>query len=65
MRGKECDPLTASQMVVYALAQAFQISPMQVYEMPMSMVNDFLAIHSEVESFKADEMDKKIKAAKR
>ena len=65
MRGKECDPLTASQMGVYALAQAFQISPMQVYEMPMNMVNDFLAIHSEVESFKADEMDKKIKAAKR
>ena len=65
MRGKECAPLTASQLVVYALAQAFQISPMQVYEMPMNMVNDFLAIHSEVESFKADEMDKKIKAAKR
>jgi hypothetical protein len=64
VRGGECDPLTASQMVVYALAQAFQISPLEVYKMPMEMVNTFMMIHGEVESFKSDEIEKKMKKAR-
>ena len=65
MRGKQCDPYTASQMAVYGMAQAFNISPMQVYEMPMNMVRDFLEIHGEVEFYKNEEMNKKMKNVKR
>ena len=52
-------------MVVYGMAQAFNISPMQVYEMPMNMVRDFLEIHGEVELYKNEEMNKKMKNVKR
>jgi|GEM_PF-4905261 len=51
-------------MVVYSLAQAFSISPLQVYEMPSEMVMDFLAIHSEIENTKAKEMDKQMASHK-
>ena len=51
-------------MVVYSLAKEFNISPMQVYEMPSNMVMDFLSIHATVEGEKAKEMDKQIKSHK-
>ena len=56
---------TASQMVVYSLAKAFNISPMEVYKMPSDMVMDFLSIHSIIEGQKAEEMNKKMKNVKR
>jgi len=40
------------------LAQAFHISPLEVYAMPMPMVKDYLLIHSEVEKYKGEEMDR-------
>ena len=46
------------------MAQAFHISPLEVYEMPMEMVNTFMMIHGEVESFKSDEIEKKMKKAR-
>jgi hypothetical protein len=55
---------TASQMVVYSLAKAFSISPMEVYKMPSDMVMDFLSIHSIIEGQKADEIDKQMKSHK-
>lgn len=58
MRGRNTDPVTASQMVVYALARGLAISPLEVYKMPPQMVVDFLAIHGEVEKYKNDEMER-------
>tara|TARA_R100000742_G_C4253644_1_gene71726 strand:- start:357 stop:545 length:189 start_codon:yes stop_codon:yes gene_type:complete len=48
----------SSQIVVYTLATAFSISPLQVYEMPVSMVNDMLRIHMEIKRLEAEEMEK-------
>ena len=48
-------------MVVYALAQAFQISPLEVYKMPAELVMDMLMIHSEAEKYKQEIMDKEMK----
>tara|TARA_R100001082_G_scaffold102310_2_gene72306 strand:+ start:453 stop:641 length:189 start_codon:yes stop_codon:yes gene_type:complete len=55
---------TASQMIVYSLAKAFSISPMEVYKMPSDMIMDFLSIHSIVEDERAQEMDKQMKSQK-
>tara|TARA_R100000008_G_C3551461_1_gene150645 strand:- start:279 stop:419 length:141 start_codon:yes stop_codon:yes gene_type:complete len=46
------------------LAQAFSISPREVYEMPASLVLDMLMLHTEVEKYKAEEMDKQMKKVK-
>jgi len=51
-------------MIVYAVAQAFQISPMEVYKMPSELVMDMLMIHGEAESYKQDMMDKEMKKVK-
>jgi hypothetical protein len=48
-------------MIVYALAQAFQISPIEVYKMPAHLVMDMLAIHGEVEKYKSELIDKETK----
>ena len=51
-------------MVVYALAQAFQISPLEVYKMPADLVMDMLAIHTEVEKYKSEMIEKESKKMK-
>jgi hypothetical protein len=48
-------------MVVYGVAQAFQISPFEVYKMPADLVMDMLSIHTEVEKYKAEIMEKESK----
>tara|TARA_R100000479_G_scaffold141629_2_gene77425 strand:- start:13086 stop:13265 length:180 start_codon:yes stop_codon:yes gene_type:complete len=48
----------SSQLVVYTLATAFSISPLEVYAMPASMVKDMLRIHGEVKRMEAEEMEK-------
>ena len=48
-------------MVVYALAQAFQISPLEVYKMPADLVMDMLSIHMEAEKYKQELLDKELK----
>ena len=51
-------------MIVYALAQAFHISPMEVYKMPADLVMDMLMIHHEAEKYKQEMIDKEMKKAK-
>ena len=51
-------------MIVYGLAQAFQISPLEVYEMPAELVMDMLRIHGAVEEHKAELMDKEMKKSR-
>ena len=61
MRGGSSDPKTASLLIVYSLAKALSISPLEVYEMPAELVMELLTVHSEVEIFKSEEMKRRMK----
>tara|TARA_R100000231_G_scaffold115470_1_gene85937 strand:- start:605 stop:820 length:216 start_codon:yes stop_codon:yes gene_type:complete len=63
-KGKETDPKTASLVTVYMLSKALAISPLEVYKMPVSLVKDLLQVHSVVEEFKSEEIDKAQRKAK-
>tara|TARA_R100001230_G_C5482100_1_gene32876 strand:+ start:207 stop:365 length:159 start_codon:yes stop_codon:yes gene_type:complete len=52
-------------MTVYSLSIALGISPLEVYRMPARLVTDLLTVHSEVEKYKAEEMEKEMKKKKR
>lgn len=54
-----------SLITVYSLSKALAISPLDVYQMPASLVRDMLMVHAEVEAYKAEELDKQMKKAKR
>ena len=63
IRGKETTPKIASLMVVYMLSKALAISPLEVYKMPASLVQDLLTIHGTVKELESEEMDKMQKKA--
>ena len=46
------------------LSKALGISPLEVYQMPVSLVKDLLQVHSVVEEYKAEEMNKIQRKAK-
>lgn len=58
IRGKRNDPQKISLIIVYTLAKALAISPLEIYKMPASLVSDLLIIHSEIETIKAEEIEK-------
>jgi len=58
IRGKRHDPKRFSLIIVYTLAKALAISPLEIYKMPASLVSDLLIIHSEIETIKAEEIEK-------
>jgi hypothetical protein len=43
---------------VYSLAQAFNVSPLEIYKMPAKLVNEMLLIHLSVKELEAEEMEK-------
>ena len=47
------------------LSKALAISPLEVYKMPVSLLVDLLQVHSVVEEYKAEELDKAQKKAKK
>ena len=51
--------------MVYTLSTAISISPLEVYKMPSSLVRDMLMVHDEVESYKAELMEKEMKKSQR
>jgi len=55
---KNIDPKLASLMLVYTLSSGLGISPLEIYKMPVSMVQDLFLIHTNVEKTKAEELDK-------
>ena len=63
IRGKETTPKIASLMVVYMLSKALAISPLEIYKMPVSLVQDLLLIHGTVKELESEEMDKMQKKA--
>jgi hypothetical protein len=58
IRGKRNDPKRLSLIIVYTLAKALAISPLEIYKMPAGLVSDLLIIHSEIETIKAEEIEK-------
>ena len=61
IRGRISDPSIASRIAVYTLAKGLGVSPLEIYQMPISMFRQFLLIHSTIEELKAEELNKKIK----
>ena len=52
-------------MITYSLAQAFHISPLEVYKMPADLVKDMLLIHMTAKELESEEIDKMSKKMKR
>tara|TARA_Y100000592_G_C5282292_1_gene226836 strand:- start:112 stop:324 length:213 start_codon:yes stop_codon:yes gene_type:complete len=64
LKGGKASPKTVSLIIVYTLAKALAISPLEVYKMPSSLVQDLLIVHTEMEKIKAEELDKVTKQNK-
>jgi len=65
IKGGKAEPSTVSLIIVYTLAKALGISPLQVYEMPADLVLSMLSIHKIFEELKAEEIEKATKSLKR
>tara|TARA_S200002703_G_C3790602_1_gene243975 strand:- start:80 stop:292 length:213 start_codon:yes stop_codon:yes gene_type:complete len=64
VKGGKADPATVSLIVVYTLAKALSISPLEIYKMPASLVLDLLSVHKTFEELKAEEIEKATRKAK-
>ena len=64
LRGGKAEPHEASLLVVYTLAKALSISPLEIYQMPASLVQDLLMTHTAFEQVKSETMDKEMKKMK-
>ena len=64
LNGSSKDPAMASLLITYTLSSALSISPLEVMQMPASMVMDFLYIHRNVEELKAEAMNKEMNKVK-
>ena len=51
--------------MVYTLAKALAISPLEIYKMPVTLVKDLLQIHLTFEELQAEEMEKSRKKLER
>ena len=58
MKGRGNDPASVSLILVYTLSKALGISPLEVYQMPMTLVKDLLRIHGLMEKIKFEEIEK-------
>tara|TARA_R100000406_G_scaffold21699_1_gene13523 strand:- start:5089 stop:5292 length:204 start_codon:yes stop_codon:yes gene_type:complete len=58
LKGGKASPKDYSLIIVYTLAKALSISPLEVYQMPASLVKDLLLVHRNVEMIKAEEIEK-------
>ena len=57
-KGKKHSPKISSLIVVYMLAKALAISPLEIYKMPTHLVLDLLAVHAVSEEFQAEALEK-------
>ena len=48
-------------MVTYTMAKELNISPLDTYNMPASLVMELLEIHMQVEAYKVEEFEKQQK----
>ena len=63
--GKKSNPETVFLIMTYTLASALSISPLEIYNMPSSLVMDLLMVHFNMEKVKQEELDKVKKNASR
>ena len=61
MKGGKITPEQASLIIVYTLAKALSISPLDIYQMPASLVMDLLNIHAIYSEMEAETMKKEMK----
>jgi len=64
VRGRSKDLHAVSLLIVYTLSKGLGISPLEILQMPQSMVMDLLYMHRAVEELKAEEMKKISKKVK-
>ena len=58
MKGKIKNPRVASLLGIYTLAKELHISPVEAYSLPASFVRDLLIVHTEIETYKGEEIEK-------
>ena len=58
MKGGQASPSDMSLIVVYTLAKALSISPLEIYQMPTSLVLDLLSVHKVMSELEQEELDK-------
>tara|TARA_R110000822_G_scaffold289487_2_gene410819 strand:- start:2236 stop:2445 length:210 start_codon:yes stop_codon:yes gene_type:complete len=58
LKGGKTSPKLTSQLIVYTIATAFSISPLEVYDMPAELVKDMLIIHMQAKQLEMEEMSK-------
>jgi|TARA_R110002012_G_scaffold32316_3_gene95635 hypothetical protein len=56
---------TTSLIIVYSLAKALKISPLEIYKMPAKLVIDLLQVHKLMKEKESEEIDKAMKKSKR
>jgi len=61
LRGGEIDAGTAYKMLLYSYCKTFSINPMEARHTEIQLMLEMLSIHGEVEQYKTDEMEKKLK----
>lgn len=64
MKGGQGSPKDISLIIVYSLAKALGISPLEIYQMPSSLVLDLLSVHKVMAELEKEEMDKLEKKTK-
>lgn len=58
MKGGQGSPEDISLIIVYTLAKALAISPLEIYKMPSSLVIDLLSVHKVFSEFEQEELEK-------
>lgn len=58
MKGGQGSPKDISLIIVYTLAKALAISPLEIYKMPSSLVIDLLSVHKVFSELEQEELEK-------
>jgi len=58
--GKIADPTIASRITLYILAKELHISPAEAYQMPYSMVRDFMVLFTITKEAEAEALKKQV-----
>tara|TARA_R100000005_G_C4993401_1_gene200463 strand:+ start:560 stop:727 length:168 start_codon:yes stop_codon:yes gene_type:complete len=54
----------ASRLTLYTLAKHLNISPKEVFELPISLVQELMMVHQEIELFKSDKLQESMNKVK-
>ena len=64
MRGKKGNPKDITLIVVYILSKELGISPLEINQMPASLIIDLLEVHKVMSELEAEELEKLEKKTK-